>query len=276
MTGSDRAANLSVYRAPEVVAHYASLEYLTPCERFLFETFLKPGIALLDLGVGGGRTSRYLSGVASYYAGVDYSEDMVRVCRNKLPALQFEVADAADLAMFDDAAFDAVVFSFNGIDYLAPDERRHQCLRECHRVLKPGGVFIFSSHNPHSLIVGWDWNWKHLRFSADKISKGKRFLAGPALVGLACAKMLLSLWRTLVRSIPRALRRISTRTFWRGGGYLLDPSHGGLLTHCAVPRLVVAELDHHQFKLLTQLPEDYPRPSRRWSTRWFYYAFRKT
>ena len=38
------------------------------------------------------------------------------------PGLQFEAADAADLSLFADASFDAVVFSFNGIDYLAPNE----------------------------------------------------------------------------------------------------------------------------------------------------------
>jgi SAM-dependent methyltransferase len=270
-----RAANLSEYRAPEVVAHYANLAYLTPCERLLFETFLKPGIALLDLGVGGGRTAPYLSGIASHYAGVDYAEEMVRVCREKLPGLQFEVADAADLSIFADCRFDAVVFSFNGIDYLAPDEKRWKCLRECHRVLKPGGIFIFSSHNPHSLIVGWDWNWNHLRAKANRIARGNRFLRIPALTGLACAKAGLSFWSAAVRSVPRVLRRIPTRTFWRGAGYFSDPVHWGLLTHSASPSFVLAELHQHQFKFLQLLPEDYPRPGRRWSTRWYYYAFRK-
>jgi len=272
---TDRATNLRVYRAPDVVAHYANLTYLTPCERLLFETYLKPGIMLLDLGVGGGRTTAYLSGIASYYVGIDYSEEMVRACRNKLPALQFEVADAADLSRFGDASFDAVVFSFNGIDYLAPDEKRRKCLRECHRVLRPGGVFIFSSHNPHSLIVGWDWNWNNLRASADRIAKGSRVIRIPVLAGLGCAKAGLSFLSTLVRSVPRVLRRTATRTFWRGEGYLFDPAHGGLLTHCASPSSVLEELSQHELKFLKSLPEDYPRPSRRWSTRWYYYAFSK-
>lgn len=135
-------ANLAIYQDSEVVAHYAGLEYLTACERLLFDTYLKPGMTILDLGVGGGRTTPYLSKLASFYVGIDYSEEMVQVCRGKYPSLQFEVADAADLSRFADETFDAIVFSFNGIDYLAPDDKRHDCLRECHRVLKPGGVFI--------------------------------------------------------------------------------------------------------------------------------------
>lgn len=200
---------------------------------------------------------------------------MVCACRDKFPELQFEVADAGDLSLFGDASFDAVVFSFNGIDYLAPNEKRHQCLRECHRVLKPGGVFIFSSHNPQSLVVGWDWDWKRTRASAHRITQGRGFLWAPAFVGVATAKAVLSFWRALVQSLPRAVRRIRTRTFWRGEGYLLDPSHGGLMTHCAVPKFVLVELKQHQFNFLQRLPEDYPHPARQWRTRWYYYAFSK-
>ena len=85
-----KAANLQVYRDPEVVSHYASLDYLTACERLLFDTYLKPGMAILDIGVGGGRTTPYLSQKASRYVGVDYSEEMVRILpATNSPDLEF-------------------------------------------------------------------------------------------------------------------------------------------------------------------------------------------
>src|ERR1700727_1555697 len=267
MSAADHTKNLGVYRAPEIVAHYACLNYLTEAERLLFETHIKPGAVLLDLGVGGGRTTPHLSSIASTYVGIDYSEEMIRACRIKFRMQRFEVADAADLSAFASGSFDAIVFSFNGIDYLVPDEKRHQCLRECRRLLKVGGTLIFSTHNPRSLVVGWHWDWDRLRTMANRFSAASGFLFGLILAGLSCAKIGLALFRVGLESVPRALRRIRTRTFWLGEGYLFDPSHGGLWTHCAIPNRVIAELDKFQFTFLQVLPEDHPRASRGWRTR---------
>src|SRR3989338_8328332 len=62
--------------------------------------------------------------------------------------------DAAQLD-FPNNHFDYALFSFHGLDYLFPEEQRTRALHEIHRVLKPGGLFAFSSHNarfiPNSL-----------------------------------------------------------------------------------------------------------------------------
>ena len=53
---------------------------------------------------------------------------MIRACRSKFPHLRFNVADASDLSQFADASFDSVVFSFNGLDCLAPHGNVAQAL----------------------------------------------------------------------------------------------------------------------------------------------------
>ena len=133
MPVQEEALNLRTYRVPEVAYHYAALNYLTPCEQLLFRTYIKPGTDVLDLGVGGGHTTSYLSRIASHYVGVDYSEAMIHACRRKFLDLDFMLADASDLSVCKDASFDAIVFSFNGLDYVVPEEKRLRCLRECHR-----------------------------------------------------------------------------------------------------------------------------------------------
>src|SRR6185437_3215205 len=84
---------------------------------------------------------------AASYLGVDYSAGMIEACRVRFAdkPWQFQVADARDLP-FDDASFDFVLFSYNGIDAV-PHEDRRRVLGQTYRVLREGGLFAFSSHN---------------------------------------------------------------------------------------------------------------------------------
>src|ERR1700689_5122670 len=100
--------NVRVYSSPEVAQYYASLNYLTACERLLFEQYLRPGMKILDLGVGGGRTTPYFSSIAESYIGIDYSAPMIAACKEKFPQLVFEVGSAADLSKLPSASFNAI------------------------------------------------------------------------------------------------------------------------------------------------------------------------
>src|SRR5438132_7207443 len=138
----------------------------------MFDSHVKIGARVLEIGVGGGRVSGYLLQRASVYTGVDYAARMVEACRQKYPAADFRVADASDLSAFPDGAFDSVVMAFNTIDYLLSDEARTQCLSEIRRVLKPSGVVIFSAHNPRAVLVAPAWNRERLRIIAARVSRG--------------------------------------------------------------------------------------------------------
>jgi ubiquinone/menaquinone biosynthesis C-methylase UbiE len=275
MPVQEEVVNLETYRVPEVASHYATLNYLTPCEQLLFRTYIKPGMAVLDLGVGGGRTTPYLSRVASRYVGVDYSEAMVHACRRRFPDLDFLLADASDLSAFEDASFDAIVFSFNGLDYVVPDEKRLRCLHECRRVLRDEGVLIFSSHNPHALLVRPGWDRKRVRAFARKFVS-QRHACFPLVVGaVTLAKAVHALLRAVAGSAARVIRRIPKSAFWRGEGDIFDPVHGGLVTHCWMPKRVLTELARFDFQLTMFMGDDHPRVSRMFLTDWYYYVFAK-
>ncbi|MBS1850859.1 MAG: class I SAM-dependent methyltransferase [Acidobacteria bacterium] len=266
------AANLAIYDSPALAAHYANLNYLTPCEKEIFTLHLKPGMSILDLGVGGGRTTPYLSSLAGRYVGVDYAPAMVQVCREKFPRLRFEEADAADLSRFASGAFDAVVFSFNGLDVLAV-EQRQRCLAECRRVLRSGGVFIFSSHNARAVLTRPSWDPERVRAYSRSLVGRKRSFYPWAVALVTGVKATFSTVRSAGESLVRMARRVPSQSFWRGEGYVLDPAHGGLLTHMWVPAKVIAEVERFQFKCIQVLGDDYPRKSGQFVTGWYYYVF---
>jgi ubiquinone/menaquinone biosynthesis C-methylase UbiE len=268
--------NLHTYDGAEVAAHYASLNYLTPCERVLFESYIPAGSSILDLGVGGGRTTRYLANLASRYIGVDYAAAMVKVCQTKFPELEFLVADAANLAAIPDASFDAVVFAFNGIDYVLPEQSRRSCFAHIRRVLKTGGRLISSSHNARAVLMIPRWNQARLHKIARRFSIGSKMLHWLLLGILTPLCAALAFLRAMEATLMRVLKKIPSRMFWRGEGVLVDPAHGGLLTHYWIPRRVMQELGPLHFRPERILGDDYPHPSHPYSTDWYYYVFTKT
>ena len=118
---------------------------LLPQEEVVFRA-IKPG-RLLDLGCGTGRTTAILSRKGFTVVGLDISEAMVSEAVRLYPRIPFLLGDACDLGGFNSGEFDYVLFSFNGLDLLYPYELRKKCVDEAWRVLRSGGLFIYSSHN---------------------------------------------------------------------------------------------------------------------------------
>ena len=230
-------------------------------------------MTILDLGVGGGRTTPYLSSLASRYVGADYAPEMINACRKKFPNLEFENAGAAALSVFATSSFDAVVMAFNGMDSVVPDESRCQALREIRRVLKPKGVLIFSSHNVRSIFVRPSWNPQRLANLAKELVGSHSVLYRPLLWSLTGLRVVLAAFHSIVRSLARVTRRMPTRAFWLGEGYLMDAAHGGMRIHLSTPEKVEQELNRFGFRLLCVLGDDYPRVSRPYVTDWYYYVF---
>jgi ubiquinone/menaquinone biosynthesis C-methylase UbiE len=101
--------------------------------------------SVLELACGTGILTRMLRDhlpATTRLVATDLNEPMIRNAAQKFnqgEAVEWQEADASSLP-FDDESFDAVVCQF-GIMFL-PDKTRGA--REAHRVLKPGGVFLFN------------------------------------------------------------------------------------------------------------------------------------
>lgn len=155
------AKNYAVYTRASIVNYYAQLNQLQPAEKAILAQLKDrlPTMKMLDIGIGGGRTTQHFQPLVKDYTGIDYAAEMIAACRQRfahaLGPMTLAVVDARDLHPFEDDSFDVIVFSFNGIDYVSHADRL-QILQEIHRVGKPGGFFLFSSHNLRAMARVFD------------------------------------------------------------------------------------------------------------------------
>jgi SAM-dependent methyltransferase len=147
------SANRSLWAA--VVDEYAVEGWSDPGEvgALILAADLARGRPVLDLGVGGGRTTSLLRLVSSQYVGIDYTPELVDLCRRRHPHVEVRLGDARNLAGIADGSQGLVVFSQNGIDTVDHEGRAH-VLAEAYRVLQPGGIFYYSTLNKDGPLFG--------------------------------------------------------------------------------------------------------------------------
>jgi SAM-dependent methyltransferase len=100
---------------------------------------------VLDIGCGSARLAPHLLALTPDYLGIDASPVKLASCRAQYPAAQFLAADMRSLGAIY-GTIDTAIASANVFDVLSHDARL-QLLTELHRVLVPGGLLVFSSHN---------------------------------------------------------------------------------------------------------------------------------
>lgn len=122
---------------------------------------------ILELGCGEGRFTRHLTG--HDVTALDAAPRRAQMAADIAPVA---VGDAGRLP-FPAESFDGVVFALNGIDYLYPLRRRLEVYAEVHRVLRPGGVFAFSTHNRYWVPLPWEKPWSFVDWVSDHLSAGK-------------------------------------------------------------------------------------------------------
>ena len=106
------------------------------------------GRRVLDAGCGEGYNTRILARQGARMTGVDLSDRMIALAeaeeRRAPLGIRYVNTSYADLVMFDEAVFDIVV-SFMA---LMDGPRFDLAMKECFRVLRPGGTLAFSLMHP--------------------------------------------------------------------------------------------------------------------------------
>jgi ubiquinone/menaquinone biosynthesis C-methylase UbiE len=164
MNTIDAAKDKQVWNSAKVIDVYATVEDLQKPEQTIVNLLRDqlPHMRMLDLGIGGGRTTVHFEPLVYEYLGSDYAENMVDACIKRFPNVgertRFEVIDATNMAGVPNGYYDLVLFSFNSIDCVAPEDR-DKVFQEALRVGKPGGYFVFSSHNLRYLRTMYRLKW---------------------------------------------------------------------------------------------------------------------
>ena len=96
-------------------------------------------VKVLDMACGTGDVSIALRRKGLDVVGADISENMLALARKKAPGIDFRYGDASELP-FADGSFDAVTIAFGIRNF----DKRAQCIRELHRVLKDGGMLAIA------------------------------------------------------------------------------------------------------------------------------------
>ncbi|MGV9662363.1 class I SAM-dependent methyltransferase [Nocardia niigatensis] len=109
------------------------------------------GKVVLEAGSGEGYGANMIAGVAARVTGLDYDDSAVAHVRAKYPRVEMVQGNLADLPL-DDASVDIVV-NFQVIEHLWDQA---QFLRECLRVLRPGGKLLISTPNRITFSPGRD------------------------------------------------------------------------------------------------------------------------
>ncbi len=106
-----------------------------------------PAGRILDVGCGEGRILSRLDNHITHGHGIDINETSVQLCKENLPKNKYKVGSITETG-YPDSYFDCIVLSFNLLGNL--DNDKDLAIREIRRILKPGGMVLFSTYSQRS------------------------------------------------------------------------------------------------------------------------------
>ena len=102
---------------------------------------------VIEIGCGGGYYLMHYAPKCKEYIGIDLSPVNVQMTLEQITAKEYEnadamVGDATNLANVADESYD-VVLCLGPLYHLKREDRK-QCIAECKRICRPGGVIVFA------------------------------------------------------------------------------------------------------------------------------------
>jgi 2-polyprenyl-3-methyl-5-hydroxy-6-metoxy-1,4-benzoquinol methylase len=129
---------------------FRNYDYIRLKDDFLFAVNPGPGVRILDIGCAVGATAIYCALQGAKVTGIDLSPSRIETANTNFAKL--DIADRANAVPMDatrlefpDASFD-VVTSVDFLEHI-DEKTKLAVLKECYRVLKPGGRMVHRTPN---------------------------------------------------------------------------------------------------------------------------------
>src|SRR5580700_11051601 len=124
----------------------------------------------LEIGCGPGRVMRPMSAQFLEIHGVDVSDEMIALAREKLrdlPNAHPHTGDGSSLSQFKDEYFE-FVYSYAVFQHIPDREVVFNYLRETHRVMKPGALAVLHFNGLSNRLTPID-TWDGVRFDSTEV-----------------------------------------------------------------------------------------------------------
>ncbi len=116
-----------------------------------FEKYITGDKKILDLGCGNGRLLLFLKGIikekdlSQNYSGVDNSEQLLKIAREKHPGINFILGDQLQIPLKNESC--DLIFNIRAFHHIPSKQLRNDALKEMKRVLKDDGILMISVWN---------------------------------------------------------------------------------------------------------------------------------
>jgi len=132
--------------AREYAAAFSSEHEKKPKDKEILRRFSQEigvGKPVWDIGCGPGQTTKFLKSLGIEISGMDLSEKMLEQARTLHPEIPFRKGNILELEFENDSIAGIVAF-YTIVHFM--EEQVGTAFREVFRVLKPGGIFLFTYH----------------------------------------------------------------------------------------------------------------------------------
>lgn len=122
---------------------------LIPAEKYLISKYLDPQLSTVEAGTNGGRILLGMQDIGfTNLSGFDYVPELIDKAIEQDPTrtIDFQVQDAIELD-YPDRHFDQIIYLMQILCTIEDREDSLKAVQESYRILKPGGIGLFSVLN---------------------------------------------------------------------------------------------------------------------------------